>query len=427
MYLKPGFSTGDRLLGVTTISFDISVLELFLPLLCGATLVLAAREDVFDGQKLSESLEVNEITVMQATPATWNILIQSGWKGKNNLRVLCGGEAMRPELIRNLLPKVESLWNMYGPTETTVWSTCIQITDLNAPIFVGKPINNTTIQILDDENNLLPVGDVGEVAIGGTGVTKGYHNRPDLNAAKFIKLKDGMVFYKTGDLGMRLYDGNIRLLGRLDNQIKIRGFRVEPGEIEFLLAGIPFVKDAVVIAQQFEDSDERLVAFLSVDPEFGLTNEEINKFLAHKLPTYMIPSFYTKTDAFPRLPNGKIDRKALHFETHLSENSIGTGREFVAGNGKELFNAIDDVVNNNSPVSGVCNSNRSEKRICRIWERILKRDIVDLNSNFFEIGGNSMLLAQMAILLKKEFGKDINALTIMQNPTINMLAKFLSD
>ena len=207
---------------------------------------------------LAGIISENEISIMQATPATWNILLGAGWEGNMNLKALCGGEAIPPGLVKELLPKVKSLWNMYGPTETTVWSTCNQLTDSAPPILVGGPIDNTTVYILDKYNNQLPAGVTGEVCIGGLGVAKGYHNRPELTAEKFISIENNKVIYKTGDMGRFLADGKLELIGRIDNQIKLRGFRIEPGEIESLLAGLPNIKEAVVKVHKFDDFDERL-------------------------------------------------------------------------------------------------------------------------------------------------------------------------
>ena len=293
-----------------------------MPLFFGGELIIAKADDISDGQKLSGLLDQHDITMMQATPATWNILLGSGWDGKKNLKALCGGEAIFPGLVKELLPRVESLWNMYGPTETTVWSTCNELTGYTPPILVGTPIDNTTIYILDKYNNQLPIGVIGEVCIGGFGVTKGYNNRPELTAEKFIPFENGQIIYKTGDLGRFLADGNIELFGRSDNQIKLRGFRIEPGEIENLLSRLAGVKEAVVKVQKFDESDERLVAFLNADSGFSMTKEEITGFFSQHLPAYMIPSFFQVSDGFPRLPNGKINKKALVLEIDESVKTM---------------------------------------------------------------------------------------------------------
>lgn len=399
MSRRPGFSKEERLLAVTTLSFDISVLELFLPLSFGAELIIAETEDIFEGQKLSGLLDLNDITVMQATPAIWNILLSSGWNGKKNLKALCGGEAILPGLVKDLLPKVESLWDMYGPTETTVWSTCNQLTDSAPPILVGTPIDNTTVYILDKDNNQLPIGVIGEICIGGLGVTKGYHNRPELTAEKFIPFENSQIIYKTGDLGRYLIDGNIEIFGRIDNQIKLRGFRIEPGEIENLLSQLSGVKEAVVKVHKFDENDERLVAFLNVDPEFKLTKEEIIGSLSQHLPAYMIPSFFQRSDGFPRLPNGKINKKAILFAIDESE--------------KKHEKDFDSLT-------------ATEKKLINIWETILKIKNINPSGNFFDSGGTSILAINLANLISKEFNITLKALMIFEFPTIKDQSEYLS-
>jgi amino acid adenylation domain-containing protein len=395
MSKKPGISEEDRLLGVTTLSFDISGLELFLPLSFGAELVIASTEDIVDGQKLSGLLVMHNITVMQATPATWNILLSSGWKGKKNLKALCGGEAILPRLANSLLSKVESLWNMYGPTETTIWSTCFQIINPEEKILVGTPIDNTKIHILDRNNIQLPIGVVGEVCIGGLGVTKGYHNRPDLTAEKFITFENGQIIYKTGDLGRFLSDGNIELFGRIDNQIKLRGFRIEPGEIESLLSSLPNVKEAVVKVHKFEESDERLVAFLNVESGFNKSEEEIKNVLVKSLPVYMIPSFYQVSEGFPRLPNGKINKKALILE-------------------------LDD--SNNKHEINFVSLTETQKKLLTIWGQILKTQDIAPSDNFFNVGGNSLLGIRIINQVREAFGISLTFRELITNSTINQLS-----
>ncbi len=394
----PGFGKDDRLLAVTTLSFDISVLEIFLPLTTGGEVVIATSGDISDGQVLSGLLDKHDITVMQATPATWNILLGSDWSGKKDLKALCGGEAILPGLVKELLPKVSSLWNMYGPTETTVWSTCMELTDPTPPILVGKPIDNTDIYILDRNHNQLPVGVTGEVCIGGQGVTKGYNNRPELTSEKFITWENGRIIYKTGDFGRYLPDGNIELFGRIDNQIKLRGFRIEPGEIENLLSRIPGIREAVVKVQKFGDSDDRLVAFLNAEQSFNIVSEEISSALSKDLPGYMIPSYYQVSDGFPRLPNGKINKKALVFKLEETETATETD-----------FESLTDT----------------QKKIYRIWESVLKTGKLPINVNFFDAGGNSLLAIRILNKIKEEIGYTMSFKSFIAFPTIIQAAGFI--
>jgi amino acid adenylation domain-containing protein len=398
MKKKPGISSDDRLLAVTTLSFDISVLELFLPLTSGAGLIIADTEDIFDGDKLSGLLQKHDVTIMQATPATWNILLGHGWKGKKNLKALCGGEAILPGLVRELLPRVQSLWNMYGPTETTVWSACKELKDAEPPILVGTPIDNTQIYILDKQNNTVPIGVTGEVCIGGLGVTKGYNKRPELTSEKFIEYGEAGVIYRTGDLGRFLSDGNIELFGRSDNQIKLRGFRIEPGEIESLLSKLPSVKEAVVKVQRFEDNDERLVAFLNTDSDFALAGEEISKTLLRQLPSYMIPAFYKITNSFPRLPNGKIDKKKLVFENKEPDQ----------------VQQIDFEL-----------STPTQKTLKVIWEKILKTRNISPLDDFFDVGGNSLLGIRIINKIREEFGFALAFRDLIKYSSISQLGSFI--
>ncbi len=400
MARKPGFSKDNRLLAVTTLSFDISVLELFVPISFGAQLIIADAGDISDGKRLSDLLVRHDIDAMQATPATWNILLASGWKGKKDLKALCGGEPILPSLINDLLPKVKALWNMYGPTETTVWSTCRQLTDSSLPVLVGSPIDNTSVFILDKKNRQLPVRITGEVCIGGMGVSSGYHNRPELTAEKFILFENGERIYKTGDLGRFLANGNIELFGRIDNQIKLRGFRIEPGEIESRLSGLPGVKEAVVKVHKFGENDERLVAFLNTDHEFKLTKGEITAAMSQYLPAYMIPSFIQMSEEFPRLPNGKTDKKAIILKTEDLESKQD-----------QNFDSFT----------------LTEKKLVEIWQNVLKIKKINITDNFFNIGGNSLLAINISSKIMTEFQIDLDLRVFFDSPCIKDLANSIDN
>ena len=253
MQQTPGLSADDTLLAITTLSFDISVLEIFLPLIAGATVVVAKAEEAYDGPRLAQRIIDTGATVMQATPATWRMLIDSGWQGAKTLKVLCGGEALPVDLANWLVEHTAELWNMYGPTETTVWSTCTPITPDTDKITIGRPIGNTQIYILDDHLEPVPIGVTGNLYIGGDGVARGYLNRPELNAERFVTdpfQSAGARMYFTGDQARYLPDGRIEFLGRSDFQVKIRGYRIELGEIETVLTQHPGVSQAVVVARE---------------------------------------------------------------------------------------------------------------------------------------------------------------------------------
>ncbi len=398
----PGFSENDRLLAVTTLSFDISVLEIFLPLYKGGLVVLAQKHEVINGLALISLMEKYGVTMLQATPATWSLLLHSRWQGNLSLKALCGGEPIPGSLIKQLLPLVSQIWNMYGPTETTVWSTCCQISSAEPPILVGTPINNTSVYILSETNEVLENSNTGEVCIGGLGVTKGYHNRDDLTKSRFVNLKSGELVYKTGDLGKIRPDSQIELFGRIDNQIKLRGFRIEPGEIEVQLCKIEGVSEAVVKVQSFGDLDQRLVAFLKVTDHFLLDAEKISNRLKENLPDYMVPMHYKVMSDFPRTPNGKIDKKALIIDEIVTE-----------------------VSQNNFPAKPL-NLKELEKSILEIWKHILKNERITINDNFFDLGGNSLLLMQVSSAINNLLGKEIEMLYLFEYPTVGSLSNYLA-
>ncbi|MCK5923884.1 MAG: amino acid adenylation domain-containing protein, partial [Methylococcales bacterium] len=267
----PGFTSEDRLLAVTTLSFDISLLEMFLPLMAGGTVVVAGSEDVKDGRRLANLLEQEDISVMQATPATWQLLLDSGWEGRKGLRVFCGGEALTRSLANVLVNSADELWNLYGPTETTVWSTVEQITEGEESINVGKPIANTQIYILDDNKEPVPRGFTGELWIGGDGLARGYRNQPELTAAAFVEveLPTGKTerLYRTGDLARWNRDEKLECLGRVDFQVKVRGVRMELGDIETQLATFAGIKQSVVVKREDLPSAKGLFAYYIADGE----------------------------------------------------------------------------------------------------------------------------------------------------------------
>jgi amino acid adenylation domain-containing protein len=272
MAREPGLKAEDVLVAVTTLSFDIAGLELFLPLTKGARIVVAGREAVMDGRSLGELLETSQATVMQGTPSTFRALLESGWAGRKEMKILCGGEALTPELARELIPRCSSLWNMYGPTETTIWSTIWQVTSAEGPISIGRPIANTQVYLLDTQQQLVAPGAPGELCIGGDGLARGYLHKPEMTAERFIPNPFNTILssrlYKTGDLARYLPDGNLECFGRLDQQVKIRGFRIELGEIEAVLRQHPAVEQAAVIAREDAPGGKRLVAYVVPNPKY---------------------------------------------------------------------------------------------------------------------------------------------------------------
>ncbi len=386
----PGLSSDDALVAVTTLSFDISVLELYLPLTVGARVVLTSREEAGDGRRLGEILTDSGATVMQATPATWRMLLDTGWSGSNQLKMLCGGEALPRELANELFEKGASLWNMYGPTETTIWSAVLKIEDTDGPVHIGPPIGNTQIYILDSHLQPVPIGVYGELYIGGEGLARGYLNHPALTAERFIpdpfSEDSGVRLYRTGDLARYLPDGKIEFSGRIDHQVKIRGFRIELEEIEAVCVEHPAIQEAVVMAREVAKGDMRLVAYIKYDTHDEPTVSELRQYMKEKLPDYMVPSLFVTMDTFPLTPNGKIDRKIL---------PIPVGMRGETGKAHEPPNS------------------EMEKVIAGVWQQVLGMNDFSVNDNFFDIGGHSLLSMKVLYHIEKELGLRINPREIM--------------
>jgi amino acid adenylation domain-containing protein len=402
MAREPGLTADDVLLAVTTLSFDIAVLELQLPLTLGATVVIARRDEAMDGQALRGLLEAHRATVMQATPVTWRLLLEAGWTGASPFKALVGGEALPKDLAEQLLARGVELWNMYGPTETTVWSTCARITDTASGISIGKPIANTTVYVLDAQKNLCPIGVPGELCIGGDGVTLGYWKRPELTAERFIadpfSTTPGASLYRTGDRARWRNDGTLEHLGRLDFQVKLRGYRIELGEIEAGIARHAAVKEVVVVLREDIPRDPRLVAYLvSENPSADLA-EQLRALLRAAMPEYMVPAHFVTLKALPLTPNAKVDRKALP-APDLSRQS--DGRPYAAP------------------------SAPAEKAIAQIWSAVLGVDRVGIDDNFFELGGHSLLLMQTHSRLRASLRPDLAVVALFQYPTIRTLARYL--
>lgn len=402
MQAKPGMKADDVLLAVTTISFDIAGLELYLPLTVGARVVLANRETASDGERLRQKLTACNATCMQATPATWRLLLESGWQACKRLKVLCGGESIARDLVNLLAERTSSLWNMYGPTETTIWSTIQELRSADGPVTIGRPIANTQTYILDKFLQPLPIGVPGELYIGGDGVARGYLHLPDLTAERFVpdpfsqQVPRGRI-YRTGDLARYRANGEIECLGRVDHQVKVRGFRIELGEIEAALAENHAICQNVVMARG-DAGEKQLVAYIVPMPGRSPSITELRNHLKRRLPEYMLPSRFIFLEAFPLTPNGKVDRKALpmaeQLESAPNEDHVGA-------------------------------RNSIESRLAKIWESILEVRSVGVKENFFELGGHSLLVAKLLRRIEQTFGKTLSMAAIFEAPTIEQQAFLL--
>jgi amino acid adenylation domain-containing protein len=395
-----GFTNGDVFLALTTISFDISVLELFLPLITGGKVVVASREEAADGRELARRLKRSSATALQATPSTWRLLIEAGWEGSPGFKILCGGELMPRDLAEALLTRGE-VWNLYGPTESTIWSSMHKVESGEEPVPIGRPIANTTIYILDSHLQPVPIGVHGELSIDGNGLARGYWNQPELTAEKFIPnpFEAGERLYKTGDRARFRPDGNIEFIGRIDNQVKIRGYRVELGEIEATLNQHPAVKDSVLVARARGSlTEDTLVAYVVPKQQAAPSISELRDYLKEKLPEYMIPSVFVMLDSLPLTPSGKIDRSALPAADGTRPN---LAHEFVGPRTE-----IEDLV-------------------AQVWREVLKLDRIGVHDNFFELGGHSLLATRVVARLRNNFSIDLALRKLFELPTVVALAEHI--
>ncbi|MGA3025704.1 MAG: amino acid adenylation domain-containing protein [Bryobacteraceae bacterium] len=399
MRREPGISAADRLLAVTTLSFDIAGLELYLPLIAGAEVVIASRDVTRDGRELMSLIERAGITLMQATPTTWKLLLEAGWPGSPSLKMLCGGEELTRELANDLVPRGASLWNMYGPTETTIWSAVHPVTSGDGPVPIGHPIANTQMYVLDQNGQPTAAGVPGELYIAGDGLARGYRNRPELTAEKFVAdplaASPNARMYRTGDLARYLADGRLLCLGRLDNQVKIRGYRIELGEIESALLGDPAVRDGAVIVRQDQPGDKRLAAYVVAAQRNAFDAALLRDAVAKRLPDYMVPGIFVVMDSLPLTPNGKIDRRAL-----------GALPPPSAAAREDRF---------------VAPRTEAERTMASVWQQVLKVDRVGIDDDLFTLGADSIHLFQIASRAASH-GLAITPRQLLQYRTIGALS-----
>ncbi|EIA2553492.1 amino acid adenylation domain-containing protein [Salmonella enterica] len=398
-----GFTANDGMLAVTTPSFDIAVLELYLPLITGGRIVLTSRKEMRDGAALARLVAHRDVTFMQATPSTWRMMLEAGWQGSPQLTALCGGEALDRELCNRLVCATRRFWNMYGPTETTVWSTCQRIEDVDTPISIGTPVAETTVRILNGQGLLQPVGVAGELYIGGAGLARGYLWQPELTAERFIpdrySEEPGMRLYRTGDLARWRRDGTIEYLGRNDHQVKLRGFRIELGEIEACLQAHPAVRECIVMVREDRTGEKRLVAYIVANADLGTSPVAVLRAHASQtLPEFMVPTAIVTLPAFPLTPNGKVDRNAMP-EPDLT--SLAT-REYAAPKG------------------------HVEMALAEIWQQLLGVSRVGRTDHFFELGGHSLLALRLIEGINATLGVEFALRDLFANPVLSQMAKQLT-
>jgi amino acid adenylation domain-containing protein len=402
------FAAPNKLLAVTTIAFDIAGLELWGPLSQGGQVVLAAKEDSLDPTRLATMLSEHKINCMQATPATWTAMLSAGWAGERDLMILSGGEALPVDLAKSLLTLGRQLWNCYGPTEATIWSMVKQIEladlDQNSGL-LGGALANYRHYVLDSNQQLSPVGAVGELCIGGESLARGYLNRDDLTAEQFFPdpyndQQVGARLYRTGDLVRFEPDGNLVFIGRIDDQVKIRGYRIELGEVEAQLLACEQVAQGLVLAWEDQPGQQRLVAYVvaSEASDSDVLVAGLKAQLREVLPQYMVPSAFVLLDKLPLTDNGKVNKKAL-----------------PAPDGSHLHSDY------NAPETD------TERLLCDIWAELLKLEPGDISAtaNFFDIGGHSLLGVRLVTLVNSRFALELSIRDAFDQPRLRDFASLI--
>lgn len=396
------FTSADKLLAVTTIAFDIAGLELYMPLICGGEIVMASQQEVLDAQRLLQLIEQQQVTVMQATPSLWHLVIQALADKTLPIRALCGGEALTEALAFSLMQKTHTLWNVYGPTETTIWSTANLCHKSTSPSYLGKPIANTQCYVLDEHLAPLPVGAIGELYLGGVGLARGYWCQEKLTAKQFVYHKftessQAKRLYKTGDLVRWTSNEALEFIGRNDFQVKIRGHRIELGDIENALNEFAGIQQSVVIVKTSHDettslqSNPYLVGYYV--SHTCLEEDAILAHLAKKLPDYMLPNVLIALEIMPLNLNGKVNRKALPLPTINHSVFIAPRTEL-------------------------------EATLCVLWAEILglPTDRANVLDNFFHLGGNSILAIQLVNKINQVLQSDITIRDVFIEKNIANLA-----
>jgi amino acid adenylation domain-containing protein len=395
-------TSADALLAVTSQSFDVSAMEIFLALSSGARLALFPQSSLMQGDALRSALEESGATLLFGTPSLWRLLIETGWQGNAKLRGVIGGELLDSDLANTLVGKTGALWNHYGPTETAIVATTFHVTSSTGPTPIGFPLPHIHTYVVNAENRLAAAGETGELLIGGGAVARGYRNHPELTETRFVWFEpDGGArerVYRTGDLVRVRTDGALEFVGRLDHQVKVRGFRIELEEIEAALSGFPGLEESVVVAHEVDD-EKMLVAYYRPASNGDARSESIRAFLGARLPPYMVPAHFIKLDQFPLLVNGKIDRRAL------AVRALPEGEEPAAQDAPK------------DPIT---------VELLAIWRRILRVPAIRPTDNFFDLGGHSLLAARLFAEIRSRLDKTLPLATLFEAPTVESLAKVIA-
>jgi len=395
---QPGMNSDDTVLAVTTISFDVATGELLVPLCVGARVIIASAETMTDGSQLKSEMEKHNISAITATPGTFRLLGEAGWKSHPGLKIWATGEALPRELANTLLEGGCELWDMYGPTETAIWSVGGRIESISGPVLIGRPIDNTYIYVVDEFGQPVPVGVAGELWIGGDGVARGYLNDPKLTAERFIadpyRGGDARV-YRTGDLVRYRTDRSLEFMGRIDRQVKVRGFRIELGEIESALNQLPGVGESAVIVREDSPGDRRLTGYYVAANNSGPSSADLRAQLSQTLPDYMIPTGFVRMDALPRTPNGKLDKRAL---------------------------PAPDLTNEKLARQTAEPRNPEERKMSEIWSEVLRVKVVGIDDNLFELGADSLHVFQIVARANKA-GFKVTPRNVLQLRTIRAIVE----
>ena len=398
---QPGLTANDKLLAITTYCFDIAGLELYLPLIRGAECHICSTEKQKNIEKLKLEIQRVKPTIMQATPATWRALFQIGWENEENVKVLCGGEALPEELKKQFIETSSEVWNMFGPTETTIWSTVKKIKK-EEPVTIGTPIANTQIYILNEYLRPVPVGATGELYIGGDGLAKGYLHLEQLTKERFIEhpFHPGQKIYKTGDSARWLVSGDIEFLGRIDNQVKLHGFRIELDEIEIRLNSHNRIKESIVVITEHNGNKQIRAFYVPKDKrDEKIASKELRTYLLQTLPIYMIPGVFMKVESIPLTPNGKVNR------LELVKYKVKQRRE------KKNPELVSEV----------------ENTLLDLWKEVIGIDEITHEDGFFEVGGDSILAVTLAERMSHKLDCDLNVTTIFEHSNIKGISKYISE
>jgi amino acid adenylation domain-containing protein len=396
----PGFGPEDTVLAATTLTFDPSVLDLFLPLVSGGRVVIATQAEAKDPHRLADLIRVSGCTMMQGTPTLWRALIEAGWQGAPGLRILCGGEALTRPLADALLARCAGLWNVYGPTETTIWSTLHKVEPGDGPPPIGRPIANMHMYVLDGQGRPVPISVAGELYIGGAGVTRGYRYRPDLTRERFVTadVAPGERLYRTGDIVRYRRDGPLEFIGRVDDQVKVRGFRIEPKEVELAIERHPVVAAAAVKAWPDAAGENSLAAYVVPQRRATLDSGALRQFLRETVPQHMVPDRFMILPALPLTSAGKIDRRGL---PALPADTAPT--EFSEPRGE------------------------IEQKLAAIWGNVLGVATVGSQDDFFDLGGHSLRAATLLQRIEAAFGTRLPMSAVFHAPTVAQMAALLED